>query len=73
MERQTVKVKFGGEITGVDVDTFTRTVLAYAAVARAAISGIDASRGAGRTNRFDPTRLPRSVPQPDGGYSQGPL
>lgn len=45
MERQTVKVKFGGEITGVDVDTFTRTVLAYAAVARAAISGIDASRG----------------------------
>lgn len=45
MEQQAVTVKFGGNINGVDVDTFTRTVLAYTAVARAAIADIDASRG----------------------------
>lgn len=45
MEHQAVTVKFGGNINGVDVDTFTRTVLAYTAVARAAIAGVDASRG----------------------------
>lgn len=45
MEQQSVTVKFGGNINGVDVDTFTRTMLAYAAVARAAIADVDASRG----------------------------
>lgn len=44
MERESVIVKFGGNISGVDVNTFTRTVLAYSAVARAACEKVDASK-----------------------------